>query len=218
MRLLTPRRCCLLILLLNSGCGSVEPPQPLPATILSPAPEAPHDAVAVTAEAAAPAVAEPTPPAVTAAPSAVPATSAPTPPPARTVATPKPPAALPTPPKIPAPAVTAPPAAAAQASAPTLDLKTLETRLKNTKAIGLMTKLSLKNQVDDLVDQFRAYHQGQRKNLADLRQPYDLLLMKVLTLLQDGDPALAREISASREALWNILADRSKFSTMIGAA
>jgi len=81
-----------------------------------------------------------------------------------------------------------------------------------------MTKLSLKNQVDDLVDQFRAYHQGQRKNLSDLRQPYDLLLMKVLTLLQDGDPALAREISASREALWSILADRSKFSTMIGAA
>ncbi len=77
----------------------------------------------------------------------------------------------------------------------------------------MFTKLSLKNQVDDLLDQFRAFHQGRLKApLAQLRQRYDLLLLKVLTLLQDGDPSLASAVSASRETIWGILADPDKFS------
>jgi hypothetical protein len=95
---------------------------------------------------------------------------------------------------------------------PALDLASLEQRLRDTHAIGIFTKLSLKNQVDDLLGAFRAFHGGQDKiSLADLRQRYDLLLLKVLTLLQDGDPPLASAISASREALWGVLADREKF-------
>jgi hypothetical protein len=96
-----------------------------------------------------------------------------------------------------------------------LDLTALETRLKETKAIGVFTKITLKNQVDDLLDQFRAYYQGQLKTtLAELRQPYDRLLLKVLSLLQDGDPELARAVVASREAIWSILADPAKFATL----
>jgi len=97
----------------------------------------------------------------------------------------------------------------------TMDLTELEKRLKETKAIGVFTKLTLKNQVDDLLDQFRAYYRGQAKTtLADLRAPFDRLLLKVLTLLQDGDPDLVHAIVASREAIWNVLADRSKFATL----
>ena len=96
---------------------------------------------------------------------------------------------------------------------PTLDLKSLEQRLKDTNAIGVLTKLSLKNQVDDLVEQFQAFHHGHRPpTLAELRRPFELLLMKVLSVLQDGDPALAREIDASREAIWGVLSDRDKLS------
>jgi hypothetical protein len=95
---------------------------------------------------------------------------------------------------------------------PALDLAGLEQRLKDTHAIGLFTKLSLKNQVDDLLGAFRAFHGGQTQpSLAELRQRYDLLLLKVLTLLQDGDPPLASAIAASREAIWAFLADRDKF-------
>ena len=112
----------------------------------------------------------------------------------------------------PAPAV-AP--VAARPAAPALDLGSLEQRLKDTKAIGLFTKLSLKNQVDDLLGQMRDFYA--RKSvvtLAQLRQKYDLLLLKVLSVLQNGDPALASEISASREAIWGILADPQKFSKL----
>jgi hypothetical protein len=98
---------------------------------------------------------------------------------------------------------------------PALDLAGLEQRLKDTHAIGLFTKLSLKNQVDDLLGAFRAFHRGQTEPpLAELRQRYDLLLLKVLTLLQDGDPPLASAISASREAIWVLLADRDKFQRL----
>ena len=94
-------------------------------------------------------------------------------------------------------------------------MKSLETRLKDTKAIGVFTKIALKNQVNDLLDQFRAYYQGRLKiTLADLRRPYEMLLQKVLALLQDGDPPLAGAIVASREAIWGLLADPAKFATI----
>ncbi|MEW6331995.1 MAG: hypothetical protein AB1560_11100 [Pseudomonadota bacterium] len=107
------------------------------------------------------------------------------------------------------------PAPAKKATPPPLDLTALETRLKETKAIGVFTKITLKNQVDDLLEQFRAYYQGRAKTtLAELRRPYDGLVLKVLSLLQDGDPELARAIVASREAIWGILADPNKFATL----
>ena len=116
------------------------------------------------------------------------------------------------------------PAAAAKASAetkappvaavaqPPIDLKSLEQKLKDSSAIGVMTKLSLKNQVDDLIAQFRAYHDGhQPPTLSQLRQPFELLLMKVLALVQDKDPALAKALHDSRDSIWSVLADRNKF-------
>ena len=105
----------------------------------------------------------------------------------------------------------APPTVAKQ-SAP-LDLNSLEERLKETDAIGLLTKLSLKNQVDDLVGEFRAYHRGVRPpTLAQLRPAFELLLMKVLSLLQDKDPALAHDVGASRDAIWAVLTDPRKLA------
>lgn len=119
--------------------------------------------------------------------------------------------ALPAPtPPVPKP-VAAP--VAVKPAAPPLDIKSLETRLRGTTAIGVFTKLSLKNQVDDLLGRFRAYHKHEAATtLAELRQSYNLLLLKVLALLQDGDPPLARDIVASREAIWGILADPRRFT------
>jgi hypothetical protein len=100
-------------------------------------------------------------------------------------------------------------------TSPPLDLTTLEKRLRETNAIGVFTKITLKNQVDDLLNQFRAHYQGRTKtSLAELRQPYDMLLLKVLSLLQDDDPTLARVIVDSREAIWGILADPVKFAAL----
>ena len=98
-------------------------------------------------------------------------------------------------------------------AAPALDLAALEQRLKDTSAIGLFTKLSLKNQVDDLVSQFRAFHSGSGTlTLEQLRKRFEVLLLKVVTLLQDDDPELASAVSSSREAIWSVLSDPKKLA------
>ena len=198
-----------------AGCSGAKPPgaQPpsaaetvAPAPTPAPAPSPPSPAIATPSSAAA--LNPPNPPATpptTARQSAVkPATPVAKAP--ETVA--KAPFAQPAKKEIAAPDV-------AKNASPTLDLTSLEQRLKDTKAIGVLTKIALKNQVDDLLGQFRAYYEGKLKTtLADLRRPYDLLVLKVLSLLQDSDPLLASAIVASREAIWGILSDRAKFATI----
>jgi len=136
----------------------------------------------------------------------------PTPPnPARASAAAPPPATT-SPPAQPSPPI-APATPVQPPAAPTLDLASMTQRLRDTNAIGVFTKLSLKNQVDDLLEQFRGFYNGQVKvPLPELRQRYELLLLKVVSLLQDADPTLANAITSSREAIWNILADPREFA------
>ena len=87
--------------------------------------------------------------------------------------------------------------------------------MRETKAIGVFTKLSLKNQVDDLLAQFKAYHDGRSTAaIEELREHYNLLMLKVLSLLQKSDPRLAQDLTSSRDALWTVLADPVKFSNV----
>ena len=120
--------------------------------------------------------------------------------------------------KVAAPVVREPPPqkpAVAPARAATLDLDALEQRLKNTDAIGVFTKIALKNQVDDLLKRFKTYHESDGKTaLTQLRQSYDQLLLKVNDVLKNGDPSLAGEIMASREAIWSVLSDPVKFAKL----
>lgn len=121
----------------------------------------------------------------------------------------------PVPEPLPEPAVIAapvrkpsPPVAAVQ-----LDLEQLEQRLRATKAIGMFTKLELKGQVNDLVERFEAFHENEGSmSLSQLERQFDLLLMKVLTLLQEDDKPLHREIAAARPALWGTLSDPVRFA------
>jgi hypothetical protein len=215
-----------LFILLMTGCGGVKPAPPDEYPQTSSAQAGPAAAAPV-----APSATPPSPPpptvamqgsAATVEPAARP-TAPSTPVPAGKSAAQAGAPAAKAPAKAVAPASSAQPpkkeivaqATGTQKSAPPLDLTSLETRLKDTEAIGVMTKIALKNQVDDLLNQFRAFYAGTLKTtLAELRRPYDLLVLKVLSLLQDRDPALAAAIAASREAIWGILSDPKKFATI----
>ena len=110
--------------------------------------------------------------------------------------------------------VVLPPVTASAAKEPPLDVAALKARLRDTSAIGMFTKLALKNQVDDLLKMLRASHEShgtQSGSIASLRQSYYALVAKVLLLVEEGDPPLARTILGSREAIWTILADPEKF-------
>jgi hypothetical protein len=191
------RYAAVLLLLFTAGCAKV-PPDPRAS---QPQPEV------VATQAAAP-----QPVATPVAPTTVP----PAPQPA---ATPVAPATLPPAPRVAAPRAPATPPPVAAPTAPpaplTLDLDALEAQLRATKAIGFFTKISLKNQVDDLMKQFREHYQGKSgRTMTDLRRSYDLLIMKVLSLLQDTDQTLASAIVSSREAIWALLSDQNKFATL----
>jgi hypothetical protein len=201
----------LALTVLISGCLGVKPPPSAadavaPAPAPAPAPSPPAPAIATPSSAAAlkpasPPVAPPATASQSAVKSAPPAAKAP-------AAAAKAPVAQPAKKESTAPDV-------AKKASPTLNLTSLEQRLKDTDAIGVLTKIALKNQVDDLLAQFRAYYQGKvMTTLAELRRPYDLLVLKVLSLLQDSDPSLASAIVASREAIWGILSDPAKFATI----
>lgn len=135
---------------------------------------------------------------------------------------PEPPAEIPLPQNEPAPLVpevaevTSVPVATIPAEA-TLDLDNLGTRLRQTKAIGLFTKLELKSQVEDLLDEMEEYHESKSSlDLEQLEEHFNLLVMKLLLLLQDDDPQLHKEIARSRPVLWSTLADPNQFSSMKG--
>jgi hypothetical protein len=115
----------------------------------------------------------------------------------------------------PEPAPVPAPLPARASEAPTIDFEALQRRLRETDAIGVFTKLSLKNQVGDFVEALRAHHEGAGDlTLDQLRQRYELLLMKILSLLREGDAELSRDISDSREALWSLLANRESFAQL----
>jgi len=78
-----------------------------------------------------------------------------------------------------------------------------------------LSKITLRNQMNDLLDRFRKHYAGEETStMADLRRSYDLLVMKVLSLVQDKDQKLASEILSSREAIWGLLSDPKKFATL----
>ena len=224
-----------LLVLLSAGCASVTPPQPhvaaaqpaapqpaatnsadKPVEVATPEPAASQPVasqpVASQPIASQPVASQP----VASQPAATPVAKS-VPQPARAAV--KPPPVKPVPlPVLKGAAPIAPAVAASRvaAAAPALDLEALKARLRATKAIGVFTKLSLKNKVDDLMKQFTEHYQGSKPPLADLRLSYDLLMMKVLSLLQDSDQALAAEVVSSREAIWALLADEKRFFALQG--
>ncbi len=105
----------------------------------------------------------------------------------------------------------------AAADPKTLDLKGLEKRLVNTKAIGLLSKLSLKGKLDGFVKDLRAAHGGGGEHtVEEMRERYDLLVHNVQIMLEKKDPELAKEIAAAREPMWKLLAEVESFEKTVG--
>ncbi len=95
------------------------------------------------------------------------------------------------------------------------DLDALVSRVSQSKALGFFTKLSLKQDVDRLLKNVRKYHDGSGDgSLERLRERYDVVLHKLVILLQDKDKELVKSIDDGRDKLWAILSDDNKFASM----
>ena len=94
-----------------------------------------------------------------------------------------------------------------------MDLQGLEKRVRATSAISLFQKLELQKEVNELLARFRQAHAGQSSEISTLRRPYERLIASIQSRL-GRDPQLAGEISASREAIWGVLTDRTRFASI----
>ncbi len=95
------------------------------------------------------------------------------------------------------------------------DLNALVSRISQSKALGLFTKLSLKQDIDGLLENVRKYHDGSGDgSLEQLRERYDVLVHKLMILLQEKDGELVKSIDDGRDKLWAILSDHEKFASI----
>ncbi len=94
-----------------------------------------------------------------------------------------------------------------------LSARALEDRLRDTKAIPAARKAELRSEVEALSEQFRQAYATGHPELSSLREPYDRLLTKIQSLAK-RDHRLARDIAASKDSIWQSLADRSQFASL----
>src|SRR5262249_14292020 len=105
--------------------------------------------------------------------------------------------------------------AAAHSDDGALDVATLRIRLKDTHAIGLVEKLRLKSEIEDLVNCLVAIHTWHATDtLAGRHPPHSDLLFRVAQLLEHGDASLAHDLTASSDHLWTTLADPGQFAAL----
>jgi hypothetical protein len=97
----------------------------------------------------------------------------------------------------------------------TLDVPTLRVRLKDTPAIGLITKVRLKGEIEDLMGDLAAFHAGRASQSLDaLHERYRTLVVRVVGMLAHGDAALAHDLDASTDRLWATLTDPGQFAAL----
>jgi|GEM_PF-1995548 len=85
------------------------------------------------------------------------------------------------------------------------DLQALSQRLEGSPAIGFFTKLDLKHQFELLLDDIEALHKEGRAKGVDanvLKERFNQILVRILNLIEDSDPALYSELSSAEEAIW----------------
>jgi hypothetical protein len=102
----------------------------------------------------------------------------------------------------------------ARADGGTLDVATLRVRLKDTPAIGLIAKLRLRSEIEDLVSDLAAYHARHPTKTLELHTRYCNLVVRVVGQLEHGDGALAHDLTESRDHLWEALTDPGQFASL----
>jgi hypothetical protein len=105
------------------------------------------------------------------------------------------------------------------ASSNDIDVDTLTDDLGSTDSIDFITKLELNDELDNLIEAFRKFHDGSDDHsLAALYARFDRLLRTTLDLIEDGDPPLFLKLKQSRSRLWQVLVDREEFHAAMEGA
>jgi hypothetical protein len=89
-----------------------------------------------------------------------------------------------------------------------IDFETLEKQVTKTNAIGVMTKLKLKSDINKLLSELKTFHAGNSPLTQEQhREQYDLLYMKVVSLVHEKDPELYHQLCNAWDPIWATLRD-----------
>jgi hypothetical protein len=94
-----------------------------------------------------------------------------------------------------------------------LSLFALEERIRETPVLTPLKKEALRTEIAGLVVRFRRAHGRGESEVAALRKPYNRLMAKLHEALKN-DPQLAADVTASREPIWDVLANRAQFASL----
>jgi len=93
-----------------------------------------------------------------------------------------------------------------------VDLEILGDMLAKTAAIGFLSKMRLKKDIDKVLVRLEKYHQsGGKFTLEQLEEQYNLLLMKISAHLQDKDLVTHRHLCNAWLVIWEDLQDPAYF-------
>ena len=94
-----------------------------------------------------------------------------------------------------------------------LSLFALEERFRETPALTPQRKDALMAEIDVLMTRFRQAHSEGSPRVAALRQPYARLMARIQAQVKQ-DPQLVSNVAASRDPIWDVLADRAHFASL----
>ena len=95
-----------------------------------------------------------------------------------------------------------------------INFESLEKQVRETKAIGTIAKLKLSNDINKLLAELKAYHAGtSHLTLEQHREQYDLLYMKIVSLVQENDPELYHQLCNAWDPIWAELQDKKNLPT-----
>lgn len=96
-----------------------------------------------------------------------------------------------------------------------LDVASLRVRLHDTHAIGLVAKLELKREIEQLIDVLADFHAGRTATSLDaIHGTFAVLVTRTVALLEPGERELAHELAVSSDDIWSELSDPSRFARL----
>ena len=96
-----------------------------------------------------------------------------------------------------------------------VDLRMLTAALRDTKAVGTMTKIRLRNDINRVLGRLERWHGNKgRFTLDQLEEQYHLLLMKIAILIHDDDLILHQQLCNAWAGIWFDLKDPDRFRQM----
>ncbi len=97
-----------------------------------------------------------------------------------------------------------------------VDLAELKTGLRQTGALGIGDKLSLKANLEGLIEDLGSFHKGDRgESLFALKARFSQLFDTTLAKVKAGDPTLFEKLTASRAGLWALFSHPKTFQAAL---